>query len=220
MAVSNDTDVVATGADVTGVQSTPDAATKSFSAVTDQEAAIRAGIELSKMAPALMQIGCSLHLKWGMFMRASRISVPPDDNRTQPTPPPYHGLDYRCLLLPWAVVSAHVIGPGRTRFHLEHAERWSSLMQFADGPLAFQYGVRTLRKLYSPDQITGSGGDPERLAYLEELAAAPQMCHFQRPSRWCSVVQPTPAQPMRASPAPAPTISTHTCKQDILVTPL
>ena len=88
MKVSNDTDVVATGADVTGVQSTPDAATKSFSAVTDQEAAIRAGIELSKMAPALMQIGCSLHLKWGMFMRASRISVPPDHNAPAPHPAP------------------------------------------------------------------------------------------------------------------------------------
>ena len=56
-------------------------------------------------------------------------------------------------------------------------------MQFADGPIAFASGAALLRNKYSPNPESGAPGDSERLSYLEELAAAPQLAHFMRPAR-------------------------------------
>jgi len=82
-----------------------------------------------------------------------------------------------------AVVSAHVVGPGKTRFGSLHADEWGTLMQHADAPRAFLHGASILRKKYTPDPEHGVTGDPWRLAYLEILARSPQKAHYMRPDR-------------------------------------
>ena len=40
-----------------------------------------------------------------------------------------------------AVVSAHVVGPGKTRFGSLHADEWGTMMQHADGPMQERAGA-------------------------------------------------------------------------------
>ena len=85
-------------------------------------------------------------------------------------------------------VSAHHVARGKT-FGREHADAWSHLMQYADGPKAFQAGVAILRKRYTPRPADGYPGDPDRLAYLEVLAKRPGTAHYGRAERFtCGVL--------------------------------
>ena len=69
-----------------------------------------------------------------------------------------------------ADVSAHVVGPGKTKFGAVAAELWSRHMQWAEGPKAFERGYRYLCGLFARDG--------PRLEYLRELYNSPERHNF------------------------------------------
>ena len=69
-----------------------------------------------------------------------------------------------------ADVSAHTVGPGKTKFGSVAAELWSRHMQWAEGPSAFEQGYQYLCDLYAHD--------PHKLRYLQELYDSPERHNF------------------------------------------
>ena len=107
---------------------------------SDQELAIRGGLQMSQLHRLSVHFFCTLHVKWNVR-------------------------DHAC---------------GSSIFGVEAAERWSHLMQWADGPRSFEQGYRRMCEKYSDDQ--------PRLDYIHELYRDPQKAHFKRRLRFCNAV--------------------------------
>ena len=85
-----------------------------------------------------------------------------------------------------AVISHRIVGPNKKRFGSDGADTWKELMQFADGPKAFEFGAGELKRKYMPRE-DGSGGDLDRLWFAKKLGERPDWAHFKRPERYATL---------------------------------
>ena len=157
---------------------------KLYVVTSDAEKAIRSGLALSTLRQMSLHFICSLHAKWSEYnIRCNMFSIEFECKR------------WSCHVI--ADVSAHKI-QGKRTFGKEAAERWSKLMQWAEGlrvlasprvclchllctcscsgPNAFLAGYGKMCELYS--------GDEARLKYIHELSADSDKHHFNKEYRF------------------------------------